>query len=267
MLFDATAATKPYAEPVHDLLIAWRPLDPEPPELARFGSKPRAAPPVVGGAGSHVSRKAKPDSIARVQWKPVLNKSFAVGTTVKPLSRLFDELSRSVYVIVAARSIDDARLGRGLAQGSAVAVSTGTLITNCHIVEGRPAIYLATKDGLVPLVVTAAKPRADTCVLTEKNATLSPVTRLRLYESLEIGESVLAIGAPSGFSNTLTEGIISQVRTHEGRRLIQTSAAISSGSSGGGLFDGKGNLIGITSFRIKDAEGLNFAIAVDEYLH
>jgi S1-C subfamily serine protease len=47
---------------------------------------------------------------------------------------------------------------------------------------------------------------------------------------------------------------------------VQTTAAISGGSSGGGLFDEKGNLIGITTFRIRDAESLNFAISIDEYL-
>ena len=55
-------------------------------------------------------------------------------------------------------------------------------------------------------------------------------------------------------------------RPFRGQKLVQTTAAISGGSSGGGLFDAKGNLIGITTFKIRDAESLNFAISIDEYL-
>jgi serine protease Do len=73
------------------------------------------------------------------------------------------------------------------------------------------------------------------------------------------------IGNPSGLTSTLSEGIISGLRTQRGVRYVQTSAPISPGSSGGGLFDERGNLLGITSFKIEDAENLNFAIAAEDY--
>jgi S1-C subfamily serine protease len=50
-----------------------------------------------------------------------------------------------------------------------------------------------------------------------------------------------------------------------GGRFVQTSAPISSGSSGGGLFDAHGNLVGITTFMLRDSQNLNFAIAAEEY--
>jgi S1-C subfamily serine protease len=64
---------------------------------------------------------------------------------------------------------------------------------------------------------------------------------------------------------TLAEGIVSSKRAKDDERLFQTSAPISRGSSGGGLFDAHGNLVGITTFMIKDAQNLNFAIAAEEF--
>jgi S1-C subfamily serine protease len=127
-------------------------------------------------------------------------------------------------------------------------------------------VYLATRNGLSALRVSSARIGADTCVLIGETDQFAPVARVRSFDSLQIGETVIAIGAPSGFSNTLSTGIVSQLRVLDGRKLVQTTAAISGGSSGGGLFDEKGNLIGITTFRIRDAESLNFAISIDEYL-
>ncbi|MFP5464469.1 MAG: trypsin-like peptidase domain-containing protein, partial [Gammaproteobacteria bacterium] len=75
-------------------------------------------------------------------------------------------------------------------------------------------------------------------------------------------ERVYSIGSPGGLENTLGEGIISGLR---GKRLIQTSAPISHGSSGGGLFDAAGYLIGITTFNMVDAQNLNFAVSAEAY--
>ena len=69
----------------------------------------------------------------------------------------------------------------------------------------------------------------------------------------------------SKLSNTFAEGNISGLRRFDNTNLIQTSAPISPGSSGGGLFDKPGNLIGITSFMIKGGNNLNFAVGVGEF--
>jgi tetratricopeptide (TPR) repeat protein len=71
---------------------------------------------------------------------------------------------------------------------------------------------------------------------------------------------VYAVGAPEGFELTLSEGLISSLRPFEGVQLIQTTAPISRGSSGGGLFDAQGRLIGITTFYVKEGQNLNFAL-------
>jgi len=96
--------------------------------------------------------------------------------------------------------------------------------------------------------------------------TLRPVPGFRRYGSLTIGESVYSVGSPKGLENTLGQGIISGKRELSGLKLIQTTAQILKGSSGGGLFDRFGNLIGITTFKLADSEGLNFAIAIDSFI-
>ena len=94
---------------------------------------------------------------------------------------------------------------------------------------------------------------------------------VRAYKDLKVGERAFTIGSPAGFESTLGEGLVSGLREEEGLHYVQTSAPISPGSSGGGLFDQHGNLIGITTLiyvgeqRIN--QSLNFAIAGDEFFN
>jgi hypothetical protein len=77
-----------------------------------------------------------------------------------------------------------------------------------------------------------------------------------------VGEPVYAVGAPQGLELSLSEGIVSQLRGGP-PPLIQTTVAISQGSSGGGLFNAEGELVGITTFYLKDSQNLNFAVPVE----
>jgi len=94
-----------------------------------------------------------------------------------------------------------------------------------------------------------------------------PIVSTRSATALKIGEPVYAVGAPRGLDLSISEGIVSQLRGAEvvtrTMPLIQTTAAISPGSSGGGLFDAQGRLVGITTLYLKDAQSLNFAIPSD----
>jgi serine protease Do len=94
---------------------------------------------------------------------------------------------------------------------------------------------------------------------------LNPVPGIRPFEALEVGETVYAIGNPLKLDRTLSEGLLSGKREAGERRYLQTTAPISPGSSGGGLFDARGNLLGITSFTLKGAQSLNFAIPAEDY--
>ena len=77
-----------------------------------------------------------------------------------------------------------------------------------------------------------------------------------------MGDPVYAVGAPQGLELSLSEGIVSQLRGGP-PPLIQTTVAISRGSSGGGLFNAEGELVGITTFYLKEGQSLNFALPVE----
>lgn len=107
--------------------------------------------------------------------------------------------------------------------------------------------------------------KKDICFIISE-VKLRPLTSTRNYSTLKVGEKVYAIGSPRGLKNSFSQGLISGRRTYRGVSVIQTSAAISAGSSGGALFDAQGRLIGITTYKITTGESLNFAIAIDEAL-
>jgi S1-C subfamily serine protease len=179
---------------------------------------------------------------------------------------LYQKVVRSVYVIIATQSLAEARM-QSFNAGSAVAVSDHLLLTNCHVVKDRPLIKVVregTLRGNATLV--AADFDTDRCVLKSDGAPLTPITAVRTLASLAVGEHVYAIGAPRLQEHTMSEGLISAIRLGNNRNLVQTSAAISPGSSGGGLFDDRGNLVGITTLGSNAlAQNLNFAIAAADW--
>lgn len=170
---------------------------------------------------------------------------------------VFERVAPAVWVVRAARS-----------QGSAVAISATDLLTNCHVVGKEPTAIIEREGARREAIVVAANERADRCVLRVggRSGALPRWVRVRPWADIKIGEPAYTVGAPKGYELSLADGIVSAKRTmtDEGR-VIQTSAPISHGSSGGGLFDARGNLMGITTFMLKDAQNLNFAIAAEEY--
>jgi S1-C subfamily serine protease len=192
--------------------------------------------------------------------------SMPVALGGRPLSatELFSELWPSIYVVHAAPT--PGHLTSSLVvQGSAVAISNDHLITNCHTLEDRPAILLkrGTRTGRAELVLGDFM--ADRCILRSVDFGLTPIRGVRGYSNVTVGERVYALGAPMGLELTLTEGIVSARRVMEGEDFIQTSTPILGGSSGGGLFDSRGNLIGITTWGIRGNESFNFAIPADAF--
>jgi tetratricopeptide (TPR) repeat protein len=91
-----------------------------------------------------------------------------------------------------------------------------------------------------------------------------PTARLGDSDKVEVGQDVVAIGNPRGLENTISPGIISGIRSFRGLRYLQTTAPISSGSSGGPLLNMKGEVVGLTVFTVRDSQNLNFAIPVNE---
>jgi hypothetical protein len=187
-----------------------------------------------------------------------------IGQKSLSAAALFKRVQRSVFIVLASRSVSDAR-DREIMQGSAVAVSEHLLLTNCHVVMDRPLIKLVHEGKRAKAKLVAADDNTDRCVI-KTDIALTPVGGVRTLDSLTVGERVFAIGAPLSLELTLSEGLVSGIRREPARNLVQTSAALSPGSSGGGLFDERGNLVGITTLAsINGAQNLNFAIAAGDW--
>jgi serine protease Do len=178
----------------------------------------------------------------------------------------FKQTAPSIYLIVAAKDDNALKHHKDVFEGSAVAITPTLALTNCHIVNKRTTLILIQKkEKDTAVTVVASDPKTDRCIIAARTMKLHPISGVRSYRDIAVGEKVFTIGNPSGLTATLSEGIVSGLRTQRGVRYVQTSAPISPGSSGGGLFDERGNLLGITSFKIEDAENLNFAIAAEDY--
>jgi Tfp pilus assembly protein PilF len=170
---------------------------------------------------------------------------------------LFNRLSRSVFVV----EVLDAQ-GSLVAAGSAVSVTPNQVVTNKHVISEGAVIRLRQESKTWPATVTYIDPDHDLCRLTATDLG-APAVVIRPSSTLAVGERVYSIGAAEGLELTMSEGIISGLRASEQSRLVQTSAAISPGSSGGGLFDTEGRLVGITTFFLKEGQNLNFALPAD----
>jgi S1-C subfamily serine protease len=208
--------------------------------------------------------------LALPNWSP-LSRMSTVSSSESPKDPtvLFELLARSVWLVVASQSAAetdrDRTPARNVAVGSAVAITQKSLLTNCHLVNKRPSIWIKQGDLIETVKVMAGEAKSDRCILATDREMLSPVKRIRAYDGLKVGEQVFTVGSPSGLEATLAQGIVSGLRRTDSRRLVQTTAPISPGSSGGGLFDQSGNLVGITTFTLRDSQGLNFAIAAEDY--
>ena len=187
--------------------------------------------------------------------------SRALRFTLTP-SQLFKKVSPAVYAVAVLGQAT----GQVTSQGSAVAVSSKDAITNCHVVADAKAIMLANATTTLRAEVVSADRSTDRCYLRVLDGELDPVPGFRDYASLAVGEVVFTIGSPKGLVNTLGHGLLSGLRRSEGdAEYIQITAPVSEGSSGGGLFDDRGNLIGVTTFTIRDSQNLNFAIAASQF--
>jgi len=187
-----------------------------------------------------------------------------VDTKELSAAEVFKKVAPSVWVVVATPSRAELKV-RNVAVGSAVAISDHLLLTNCHVVQGRPLIKLVQDGTRDDATLVAADEATDRCVIKAQSVALTPISGVRTVASLAVGEHVFAVGTPLTMERTLSDGLLSAIRSRAGRAMVQTSAAISPGSSGGGLFDERGNLIGITTLGSRIGQNVNFAIAAEEF--
>ncbi|MEX2414966.1 MAG: trypsin-like peptidase domain-containing protein [Paenibacillaceae bacterium] len=181
--------------------------------------------------------------------------------TTKEIAKLIDRVG---YIITYDQ------YGNSVSQGSGFLIGNGIFITNSHVVEGSATekvtingktydnkgwyMFYNTRSDLYGIRLSTSY---DTI---GKTTGLVPKNALELTTTLpEIGEKVYAIGSPSGLENTLTEGIVSGIRTIDGIKYIQHTATVEPGSSGGVLLNEFGQAIGVNTWKVEDA-ALYFAV-------
>ncbi len=156
-------------------------------------------------------------------------------------------------------------------QGSGFIVSPdGLVLTNAHVVKGASDVTVKLTDRReFRAKVLGSDPKTDVAVLKIEAKNL-PTVRMGSTRDLQVGEWVLAIGSPFGFENSVTAGVVSA----KGRSLpddslvpfIQTDVAVNPGNSGGPLFNGRGEVVGINSqiySRSGGYQGVSFAIPIE----
>lgn len=154
------------------------------------------------------------------------------------------------------------RFFKPLGQGSGFYLTNdGQIVTNFHVIHDASFASVIETNGTVRGVerVVATNSGADLAIL---KVSRSDGPTLRLSQALpRIGTKVYAIGNPQGFTNTLSEGIISGLRQDTSIPEIQTTAAISPGSSGGPLIGEDGAVVGVTAATWTNGQALNFAVS------
>ena len=146
----------------------------------------------------------------------------------------------------------------------------GYLLTNAHVVHGARHVEVGLTDGSTHrATVLGSDPATDLAVLRISAGPL-PYARFGDSARLRVGQLVIAIGNPLGFSSTVSTGVVSalgrSMRGQGGRLLenvIQSDVALNPGNSGGPLVDSGGRVVGINTAMIMGAQGLSFSVPID----
>jgi S1-C subfamily serine protease len=193
--------------------------------------------------------------------------SLTYSSLVSASAEVYAKVRESVYVLESQRQ------GRPV-QGGAVAfmVNSGSsdgpttlLATNAHLVEPDQTVRLRQAGVTTTAQVVFSDAESDIAIVRALGELRGRGNAIP-EASLRVGQSVFAVGAPLGLEGSISEGLLSAKRQSGDFVLLQTTAPISPGNSGGGLFNADGGWIGVTSFRLREGQNLNFAIAADAFM-
>ncbi|HEX4943964.1 MAG TPA: trypsin-like peptidase domain-containing protein [Usitatibacteraceae bacterium] len=212
--------------------------------LARSPSMPKPATVTEGERRADAAPPAPPAPAT-----PVLN--------AKSAQELLAELSPSTARI----TVHDVS-GRAVGQGSGVVIGAGTVITNCHVAAAGGSVSVKVGREQFSASVEVADEEYDLCRLSVTGLD-SPAVTIGTASSLRTGQKVYAIGSPQGLEFSINEGVVSGMHDLPQGRVIQTTAPVPPGSSGGPLFDAYGRLVGIMTFQHRAGRNLSFAVPAD----
>ncbi len=213
------------------------------------------APEQGSGDNRHAVSTPNPDDVALLDAY-----SRAVITVA-------DALSPAVVSIVAGRRSSRTR-AQPSATGSGVVIAPdGYVLTNSHVVHGTRGVTIEFTDGTrADARLVGEDPATDLAVVCASASGLAYAT-LGDSGGLRVGQLIIAIGNPFGFQSTVSAGVISALgrvlRSRDGRlieNVVQHTAPLNPGNSGGPLVDSRGHVVGVNTAIIHMAQGIGFSI-------
>lgn len=176
------------------------------------------------------------------------------------IPRIVRDYSKTVVTII---SLD--HNGQPLSVGTGFFInSKGFIATNHHVFEGSSTVVIKAIDGKNGEIIEIINddPELDLSI-AKTSFKNSPSVSYGDVGNISIGEAVVVIGNPVGLERTVSNGIVSGIREYNQIKIIQITAPISPGSSGGPVFNENGNVIGIATAYLDRGQNLNFAIPIN----
>lgn len=184
----------------------------------------------------------------------------AAARAQNPVPRI---VQRAGPAVVSLKTFD--AQGEQLVMGSGFILRDGRVVTNAHVLHGAARAEVFDAEGRLMGTASHAEALSSSVDLAVLPRTGTPRTTLRLArQSPPVGEDVVAIGSPEGLTNTVSTGIVSAYRQVQGRRMMQITAPLSSGSSGGPVLNRRGEVVGVSVAVIEAGQNLNFAVPLDD---
>lgn len=161
--------------------------------------------------------------------------------------------------VLKVEAIGDA----GFMLGTAVSVAPGLFVTNCHVTRNATVVVLMRGGARWPVESERADLYLDLCLLRVPDLAGVPAVPLAAAGDVRVKQPVAAAGYTGGMGLQMHGGVVIALHAFRGGKVIQTTTAFTSGASGGALFDARGRLAGILTFRLRGASGYYFAAPVD----
>ena len=171
------------------------------------------------------------------------------------------EIAKKTFGATVLLVMEDAN-GQPLSLGSGFFIGDGEIASNFHVVEGAARGYAKLVGEKIKYDIegiTAVDSERDLVVLKIQAKRLHPLP-IGDSDAIQVGEPVYAVGNPQGLEGTFSQGIVSSIREIGSDKLLQITAPISPGSSGGPVLNGAGEVIGVSVATFRSGQNLNFAI-------
>jgi S1-C subfamily serine protease len=197
----------------------------------------------------------------------------APAAAQQPAARMQDAARAAVTPReIAARAHAALLMIRALdADGDTIGLGTGFLVsadgrfvTNYHVIQeaARLSVKLLEGGEYRDVSLVAADPASDLALMQIPGVSGLPAMRMGSDTQMEVGDRVFVMGNPLGMGGTFTDGMVSGKRPLEGVAMLQISAPISSGSSGGPVMNERGEVIGVATMMVMGGQNLNMAVPV-----